>query len=223
MKWRLWWGSVLVGLLAACSSNSVQTLSSPKASPSVLPSPFAMAWQQECGLGSQLPPAGIMGIAVMPSVVGGPSDGQLWAQGLMRSLAVERWADANNQDTVLSSGCIESVSNANTEVLAIARAKASGGYVDYEPGTISKMTVIAANTKEMAAGPKGDTYVLEVNGVGPAGLWVVDAQGTRTAQGGQLVAPSAGFQMLYLGHYDSQIGVWVQDVVFVCSIDTPCS
>jgi hypothetical protein len=210
-------------LLAACGQTTAAPVSSssPSASPSVLASPFVLAWEQECGLGSMLPPAGYMGQPVVPPVSGGVKDGQVWAAGLMRGLALEKWADANNQDTVVGSGCLKGVTAAQADILAIARAKAINGHVAYEPGSITSLKVMTANAKEMAAGTKADLYVIEASGVGPSGLWVVDPSGIRTAVGPS-VADGAPFSVLYLGHYDAQTGIWVQSAILACSQDMPC-
>jgi hypothetical protein len=224
MKWRHIWLALALAALAGCTSTSIGTLASPKPSPSVLPSPFAVAWAQECGLGSSLPPAGLLGISERPpvSAVGvSQTQAQTWTDGLLRTLALKQWAEANLQDTVLSSGCLGNALAANDDLLAIAQAKAQGGSVDYESGTLSNLSVRAATSNEKEA--TGDNYAIEATGTGPAGLWVVDSQGLKVAVGSVRVDAGQEFKVAFVGHYNDQTGVWALDATIECEVNAPCS
>ena len=215
-----------VGLVAAAAcSQQAKPKSSVSASPTVNPAATLAAWKA-CG-SDAVPPANVLATPKLPVKVdasktnGAVSQAKAdkWAKAYLREQSLEDWALTTNHDTVFSTGCLgvqKSYDNLFAEEVAnIAKAKAAGGHLEYDP--LATITAISVVTPSTAA----QTFVSDLSGQlpqyavvstaqGPLNAYIVDSSGKRTLLG-QTPAGKT-FRQAYFGQYqDGSIGpLWFQ-------------
>lgn len=234
---RLVGALALVVALAACSTSTGTRPSAsptggasrgPNASPSSSASDLA-AWRK-CGA-TQVPPPDVLKTpTLLPKVVnrtsGAISDQEAikWVTAYMREQQIERWAEVNTQDGLLTLGCLGSQDSTGqlfgAELQTSRMATTSGRRVEVNPATYVSVTVVKvppdvkANVKGFDGTPSDFALLVEIQG--PGGVNLVDSSGNKTPV--SVIAPTDHFTKFLGGEYaDGSLGsVWFQDSLFNC-------